>query len=106
MALLYPVPNYVTSIPTKLYESLAVGVPVLAGNLDYLCGVVTKYDFGLCADSEDPKDIAAKLNTLISDGKLRKRMGQNGLKVTKKEFNWGESERILIDLYEGILSHK
>ena len=31
-------------------------------NLDYLSSVVAKYNIGTCADSKDPKDIAAKLN--------------------------------------------
>ena len=103
MVLLYPVPNYVVSIPTKLFESLAVGTPVLAGNLDYLSSVVTKYDVGLCADAKDPKDIAAKLNTLISDKEMRLRMGQNGLRVVREQFNWDESAKRLIEVYEGIL---
>ena len=106
MVLLYPVPNYVTSLPTKLFESLAVGTPVLAGNLEYLGGVVKKYDVGLCADSKDPGDIAAKLNTLISDRQMRIRMGQNGLKAIREEFNWGESEKRLLEIYEGVLPHE
>ncbi len=106
MSLLYPVPNYVTSLPTKVFESLAVGTPVLAGNLDYLSSVVTKYDIGLCADSKDPKDIAEKLNTLISDKQMRVRMGQNGLKVIREEFNWVESEKRLMKVYEDVLSRK
>ena len=106
MVLLYPVPNYVTSLPTKLFESLAVGTPVLAGNLDYLSSVVTKYDVGLCADSKDPNDIAAKLNTLISDKQMRVRMEQNGLRAIREEFNWDESEKRLLEIYEGILPHE
>ena len=104
LALLYPMPNYVTSIPTKLYESLAVGVPVLAGNLDYLSSIVTKYDVGLCADSQDPADIAAKLGTMIADKAMRERMSRNGLKVIKEEFNWAESEKRLLGLYREILA--
>jgi len=105
MVLLYPEPNYVTSLPTKLFESLAVGIPVLAGNLDYLGSVVTKYNVGLCADSKDPKDIAAQLDALISDKQMRVRMGQNGLKAIGEEFNWDESEKRLLEIYAGIVSH-
>ena len=104
--LLHPVPNYVNFLPTKLFESLAVGTPVLAGNLDYLSSVVTKYDVGLCADSKDPKDIAAKLNTLISDKQMRIRMGQNGLRVIREQSNWAESEKRLLEVYESVLSHE
>ncbi|MFC2066083.1 glycosyltransferase family 4 protein [Chloroflexota bacterium] len=106
MVLLYPIPNYVVSLPTKLFESLAVGTPVLAANLDYLNGVVTKHGFGLCADPKDPEDIAAKLNTLISDKQARLRMGQNGLRAIQGEFNWDESEKRLIELYEGMETPK
>lgn len=104
MVLLYPVPNYVTSLPTKLFESLAVGTPVLAGNLEYLGGFVSKYEVGLCADSRDPKDIARKLEMMIADRQMRIRMGENGLKAVKKEFNWDESARRLLEVYHDVIT--
>ncbi len=106
MSLLYPNPKYVTSVPTKLYESLAMGVPVLAADLPHIRKIIDTYKVGLCANSQDAKDIAEKLNTLILDKQMRERMGQNGLKVAREEFNWGESEKRLIKVYEDTLSHE
>lgn len=102
MALLYPVSTYVTSVPTKLYESLAVGVPVIAADLPHIKDIIDTYEAGLCADSQDPKDIAKKLNILIADGQMRKRMGQNGWIIAGDKFNWNNSEKILLNLYANI----
>ncbi len=68
--------------------------------------MVTKYEVGLCADSKKPKDIAAKFNTLISDKQMRIRMGQNGLRVIREQFNWAESGKRLLEVYKGVLSRK
>ena len=104
MALLYPVHNYVTSVPTKLYESLAIGVPVVAADLPHIKSIIDKYEVGLCANSKDPKDIAKKLNTLISEREMRLKMGQNGLKLAREEFNWGKSSEKLAGIYEDVFS--
>ena len=103
MALLYPTPAYVTSVPTKLYESLAMGVPVIAADLPHIRKIVDTYQVGLCANSQDPRDIAAKLNVLISDRQLRQRMGQDSLKVAREEFTWSRSQERLLEIYHTLL---
>ncbi|MFC1980766.1 glycosyltransferase family 4 protein [Chloroflexota bacterium] len=100
MALLYSLPTYVTSVPTKLYESLAAGVPVIAADMPHITAIVEHYKVGLCADSHDPMDVAAKLNLLINDEKMRREMGQNCLKVTRERFNWALSEKKLLEIYD------
>ena len=67
-------------------------------------GIVTKYDVGLCADSQDAEDVTSKLAAMIADEDMRKRMGQNGLKAIREEFNWTESEKRLLKLYGEVLS--
>lgn len=102
MALLYPEPAYITSIPTKLYESLAVGVPVIAADMPHIREIVDTYEVGLCANSQDPCDIAKNLNILILDERLRKKMGRNGTKIIRDKFNWKNSEELLLSLYKGV----
>jgi len=104
MALLYPVSTYVTSIPTKLYESLAMGVPVVAADLPHIRKIIDTHEVGLCANSQDPKDIAEKLNALISDQQKRKAMGQKGLKIAREALNWSKSEEKLLETYDSIPS--
>jgi len=99
LALLHPTPAYVTSVPTKLYESLAVGVPVLAADLPHIREIIEKHEVGLCADSQDPEDIAAKLTVLIADGGMRQRMGKNGAELAQRELSWRQSEETLLDVY-------
>jgi len=104
MALLYPTPSYVTSVPTKLYESLAMGVPAITTDLPHIRKIVDTYEVGLCANSQNPGDIAEKLNILISDRQLRERLGQNGLKIANEEFTWSRSQERLLETYDTLLS--
>ncbi len=102
IALLYPTPKYILSVPTKLYESLAMGVPVLAADLPHIKKIVDTYEVGLCADSQSPGDIAAKLNILISNEEKRDFMGRRGLDIANKRFNWSQSEKALLKLYSDV----
>ena len=76
-------------------------VPVIAADLPHIRKIVDTYEVGLCANSQDPRDIAEKLNTLISDKQMRVRLGQNGLRVVREQFNWDESAKILTEVYGG-----
>ncbi|MFA4876134.1 MAG: glycosyltransferase family 4 protein [Methanoregula sp.] len=102
VALLYPIPTYITSVPTKLYESLAVGVPVIAANNSQIKHIVDKFHVGFCVDSKNVKDITDKLNLLINDKQLRQNMGGNGLIVAQQLFNWNISEKELLKVYEDV----
>jgi len=102
MALLYPVSTYSTSVPTKLYESLAMGIPVVAADLPHIRAIVDTYQVGLCADSRNARDIAEKLNTLLADEYLRRRMRENGIHISRKLLNWDYSADKLIESYESL----
>lgn len=100
MALLYPIPTYITSVPTKFYESLAVGVPVIAADTPPIKEIINKYQVGLYVNSKDVKDISSKLNYLIKNKQLRQSMGNNGIIVAQQRFNWSISENELLKVYE------
>jgi len=105
IALLYPLPNYITSIPTKLYESIAIGTPVIAADFPHIKKIIDGHEVGICVNSLDPSDIARKINILIKNEELRKKMSKNGREISKKLYNWEISEKLLINLYVELNKH-
>ncbi len=66
-------------VPSKLYGILAAGRPFV-GVVDEACEVAAiakKYDCGLLAEPEDPRDLAGKILTLYRDPGLAGRLGAN-----------------------------
>jgi glycosyltransferase involved in cell wall biosynthesis len=65
------------AVPTKLYEYMACGLPVITVGEGEIERVVENSEGGLVAD-EDAADIAAAIERLFTDEDLRRRMGRNG----------------------------
>ena len=72
--------------PSKLYESLAYGLPVVTSDFPGLKDVVEGQDVGLCVDPEDPMAIAQAINRVMSDDVLRTRMGENARRAAQETY--------------------
>jgi colanic acid biosynthesis glycosyl transferase WcaI len=68
------------SMPSKVYEIMASGRPVLASaDVDSdLCRLVTSTGCGICVEPHTPAKLASALLALYRDPSLRKRMGDRG----------------------------
>lgn len=61
------------SLPNKLFEYLAAGLPVLASPLPEIRRVIETHDVGLLADPDDPVAVAAALRRALTDSEARAR---------------------------------
>jgi glycosyltransferase involved in cell wall biosynthesis len=104
IAMLKKTPNFVGSYPTKLFEYMALGLPVITSDIPMYQDVVEDSGCGLAADPESPRDVAEKIATLISDPERARRMGEEGRKAVQENFNWGKEGRKLIEFYDTIIS--
>ena len=90
-------------LSTKTYEYMAMGLPVILAEYPFSKQVMQKYEFGMFVDPDDPDDIAKAMTFLAEHPEEGIRMGQNGRRAVKEEFNWGVEEKKLFALYEDIL---
>lgn len=91
------------TLATKVYEYMSLGLPVVLSSTPYNTEAVERCRFGICADPEDTESIAAAITYLLDHPEEARRMGENGRKAVKEEFNWGVEEKKLLALYEDIL---
>ena len=91
------------NLPTKVYEYMAMEMPVILSNFSYYKKIVEKYQFGLTADPADSQDIADKINYLVQHKKEAEDMGKRGKALVNHKFNWMSAERELLKLYQRIL---
>lgn len=71
-------PLFRTVIPSKLFEAMAMGVPIVAGLTGESRGIVETSGSGLVVTPEDPTMLAASLDKLARDPALRARFAAQG----------------------------
>lgn len=92
------------NLPTKVYEYISLGLPVILSGFPYSVTMVEQYQFGICVDPANPDAIAEAIRYLLDHPEEARRMGENGRRAVKEEFNWGVEEKKLLALYEEILN--
>lgn len=91
------------NLPTKIYEYMAAGIPVIASDFPYYKKVIDKYQAGICVNPEDIKAIAEAIGYLIEHPDKAKKMGKNGRRLVEEKFNWEQEKQHLFELYRTIL---
>jgi len=84
-------------------EALAAGKPVVAFNVDGIPDLIKDGQNGLLAKPRDSEDLANKMQMLLRDDQLRKRMSRQALRMVKR-YDWLEIARQYESLYEEMIS--
>ena len=96
--------NQYDNLATKVYEYMALGIPVILSRSSYNEKVTAQYDFGICVDPANVDEIADAIRYLLDHPDEARQMGENGRRAVKEEFNWGVEEKKLLSLYEEVLA--
>jgi colanic acid biosynthesis glycosyl transferase WcaI len=77
------------SMPSKVYEIMASGRPVLASADVHsdLWNLVANTNSGICLEPHDPTKLASAVMTLYRDPQLRLRMGEHGRREAEREYS-------------------
>src|SRR5262245_14138048 len=98
LLVLHPVPAHLDSLPIKLFEYMAAGIPVVASDFPTWRELIG--GAGLLVDPLDVEAIAAAIDALLEDPAAAETMGARGREAVADRFGWeGEAERLL-SLYE------
>ena len=87
----------------KVYEFMAMGLPVIVDETPYSVDMVRKYNFGICVKPNDTDGIAEAIKYLTQNAEKAEEMGKNGRKAVFEEFNWTTQEKVLFDLYKQLV---
>jgi glycosyltransferase involved in cell wall biosynthesis len=104
LVVLHPEPNYVNSHPTKLFEYMAAGLPIIASDFPFWRSIVSKADCAYFVNLFVPEEIGKAIEWSISDSDKAKRMGQSGQELIRESYNWENESQKLICLYSKLLA--
>jgi len=78
--------TFKTVIPSKIYETCAMHIPILLGVKGEAERLIKKYDVGLCFEPENAQDFSEKIYRMVSDKVLYLRLEKNTRKLAS-DFN-------------------
>ena len=90
-------------IPTALIEAMYVKTPVISSRVSGIPELVCDGVNGFLTEPGNVKQIAEKMNKLLSNKSLRIEMGERAREKVKKEFNLENSTIKLIDTWQEML---
>jgi len=102
ISILYPVKNYINSLPIKAFEYMACSLPMVMSGFPYWQKI-----FGECAlfvDPYNPKDIADKILYLLDHPEKAKRLGRRGRELIEEKYSWEMEQGKLLQIYEKVLN--
>ena len=104
LAILQKVPNYTDSYPTKLFEYMGLGLPVVTSDFPLYRQIVEEVGCGFCVDPRDPAAIATALRRLLDDADQATAMGERGRRAACERYNWTTEGRKLLSFYGQLLN--
>ena len=100
LVLLHPDPNYLNSLPTKMFEYMMLGKPVVVSNFPLWQEIVQGAGCGLVVDPLDPEAISEAVAQLLENRSLCREMGRRGREAVLREYNWDVEGKKLVAFYQ------
>ncbi|MBW6536695.1 MAG: glycosyltransferase family 4 protein [Mariniphaga sp.] len=86
--------------PNKIFHYMLAKKPVLSSNCKYLENIINETGAGLVYSDRNSNEFADRLEQLIENKELRTRLGENGFMGVKEKYNWKNTSKALIELYD------
>lgn len=96
-------PNYIFSLPNKIFDYLQAGIPTLASDLPEVRAVVEGYGIGAIVEDHDPKKIAEAINLMLEDerAQIQRKLA---IQSAQKVLSWENESKKLDTLIHAVES--
>ncbi|MGH8873858.1 MAG: glycosyltransferase family 4 protein [Acidimicrobiia bacterium] len=88
--------SYYTSLPNKLFEYIAAGLPVIGSDSPEIGRVVREEGVGEVADPVGPESLAAAARKILADPEPYRQ----ATRAAAAKYNWGVEQRKLLEVYQ------
>lgn len=96
-------PSYREGFGSVIIEAAATGIPSLASRIYGITDAIVDHETGLFHEPGNIVDIKEKLQVLVQDGRLRKKLGEAALLRAKLAFNADKVTEAWVNFYREVL---
>lgn len=104
LCLMHPTEAYLDAYPTKLFEYLAEGIPVIASDFPLWRQMLESADCAFFVDPLDDKQIGMAIDSLLRDPQRAREMGRRGKELVLNRFSWQSQFELMGSFYNGVMS--
>ena len=102
LAVLMPSPNFVDSYPTKLFEYMALGLPVIISDFPLWRSVIDAARCGFTVDPTDPASIEDAIIWIQDHPEDAREMGARGKASVFRSYSWASEFAKLCSFYDRV----
>lgn len=102
LLLFRPAANHEEALPTKLFEYLGSGLPVIISDTLQCSTLVREHDCGLVVNPADTSAVARAISFLIENPGAAQDMGERGRRLVTERYQWTSEATKLTKLYAEI----
>ncbi len=99
-----PTRPHVDALPTKLFEYMGAGLPVIASDFPLWRGIIHDQKCGLLVDPTNASEIAKAIDWIYRHPEEARIMGENGRRAIHANLNWDSEARKLLQVYDELAS--
>lgn len=99
-----PLPNHLEAQPSKLFEYMAAGLPVIASDFPRWREIIGGHACGILVDPANPREIADAMLWIVGHPEEAEEMGRRGRRAVEESLNWDIEARRLVAFYDKLLT--
>lgn len=99
IVVLQPTDAYRHALPTKMFEYMAAGIPVIASDFPVWVDLLDEFDCATFITPDDPQALAEAVRRYADDTELLERHSANARRAAVEAFDWTTEEQTLLDVY-------
>ena len=104
LAVLKPIANFIESFPTKIFEYMSIGLPVITSDFELYKEVVQVNRAGICVNPSSAIELAEVMASFVNQEYDVLGFGQQGVKSVEEKYSWQSEEKKLLNLYHKLLA--
>lgn len=104
LAVLKNAGDYQDSYPSKIFDYMGIGIPVITSNFQLYKKIVEANECGFCIDPNDANSLAETMKLMIENRQDVNRMGDRGYHLVQTTYNWENEATRLRDYYHQVIS--
>ncbi len=95
-------PNYLYSLPNKIFDYMKAGVPIMATDLVEIGKIIRGYDVGKIIEDASPEKLTDEIKKMLADLEGMRKYKDN-CKIAMQKLNWESQIPELEKIYKGLI---